>query len=363
MEVRDESYAEQMGACVNDSRFADVVFRFSDSVEAIHAHKVILAARSPVMQQALSINGDWYQQHEIRLDEGVEPAAFLHLLRYMYTSAASVPPEHLHSGLLLAHRFQVVGMVSAVEGHLGNSLAADNLLMNLEVAEICGLSRLRSRCAERLQQPGVLPRLLDGDALRRVALPGLRALLALEPLPVDEVQLFLAALRWAATQVGEDLGLAPQPVSREVAELVAPLMELIRFPTMSGKELRKVVKPYNVVDPARYVEALEFLADVDSDAEDLRDPRHTAPRFRPRHPAPASQHMTPRRRIERLAGEVSRLATGSPGAVPVSTDQTPPRGYRHLPSPATQGWPTHPTHSAASPPGDRSYASAYNPPR
>eukprot|EP00662_Eupelagonemidae_sp_cell21_P016375 gene16375-52184_t len=58
---------------VGDDRFHDVVFRFAEGTDAVYAHKIILAARSPVMQQARTRLG-WAGMEEVCLDEGVEPA-------------------------------------------------------------------------------------------------------------------------------------------------------------------------------------------------------------------------------------------------------------------------------------------------
>eukprot|EP01063_Lacrimia_lanifica_P018729 TRINITY_DN2563_c1_g2_i1.p1 TRINITY_DN2563_c1_g2~~TRINITY_DN2563_c1_g2_i1.p1 ORF type:complete len:403 (+),score=178.68 TRINITY_DN2563_c1_g2_i1:70-1278(+) len=323
----DDTFRGQMLACYNDDRFSDITFRFAQGGEVVFAHRVVLAARSPVMQQALSPNGEWANRPEVRLDESVDMHIFSTLLKYIYSSTAQVPYAQVHSVALLAHRFQVQGLVDCCEAYLGNNVIADNLLLNLEVAEVCNLERLKLRCTEKLQHGGLLSKMLEPESLRKVALPGLRALLSLEPLPIDEYSLFHAVLLWATSQIGEAMPPAPAPLSRGAAELCAPLMELIRFPTMNGKELRKMVKSYEVVPPARYIEALEHLADVDDDAAlDPASPQ--AIRFRHRQgaapnnirraaAAAAAADPTPHR-IAQPAFTTPHTASPPP--------ETPPRG-------------------------------------
>ena len=328
MTLSDDSIRKDLGSMLGED-FSDIMFRFSNGLEVVYSHKVILAGRSTVMKQYLSPGGEWNGQSEIRMDEGVDASVFIHLMKYLYSSTATVSYDNVHSLLLLSHRFQVHGLVEACEQYLCENIGSDAILVNLEVAEICNLHNLKSKCTEKLQQPTLLIRLLELDSLKKIALPGLRALLSLEPLPVDEYQLFVAVVQWATAQVGESMPSIPSAVSREAAELCAPLMELIRFPTMNGKELRKLVKPYNVVPPARYIEALEHLADCDS--QDLS--QNQDPRYRYRHPQ--GQHETPRRRIEQLTSEVSRLSSHAVAAAPIPpTASIPPPGSppRVLPS-------------------------------
>ena len=332
LDVTDDTFKGHLAAAYGDDRFSDFTFRFAAGAEVLYGHRFILAARSPVMKHALSPGGEWASAGEIRLDEGVDAPTFGLLLKYMYTSSISTSYKCVHSLLLLAHRFQVRGLVEACEHYLTTNVSTDNIMMNLEVAEICGLAALKTKCLDKLQQPGVVQRILTADSLRKVALPGLRALLSLEPLPVDEYDLFVAVIRWATAQVGEEMPTAPAPLSREATELCSPLMDLVRFPTMNGKELSKHVKAFNVVPPARYIEALEHLADVDEDFPDgAASPRLA--RFRCRNPT--SSHQTPRRRIATLTNEVTRLSGGTNAAsipppapvvqAPASPVATPPR--------------------------------------
>ena len=343
IDVSDGSFRAHMQTAFGEERFSDVTFKFSNGAEVLYAHRFILAARSPVMRHALLPGGEWEPQgdtREVRLDEGVDASTFTLLLKYMYTSGVSAAYRHVHSLMLLAHRFQVKGLVDSCEAYLVQNVNSDNIMMNLEVSEICGLAALRAKCLDKLQQGGLVQRLLDPDTLKKVALPGLRALLSLEPLPVEEYDLFSAVLRWSCSQVGEDFPDHPSPLSREAAELCTPLMELIRFPTMNGKELSRHVKAYNVVPPARYIEALEHLADVDTEAD---APSPSLPRFRSRHPGTA--HQTPRRKIATLSSEVARLSAGV-GVVP------PPASTPHQlqqPSAAAPAYAAAPVPPVASP--------------
>eukprot|EP01064_Diplonema_japonicum_P024928 TRINITY_DN3573_c1_g1_i1.p1 TRINITY_DN3573_c1_g1~~TRINITY_DN3573_c1_g1_i1.p1 ORF type:complete len:395 (+),score=72.10 TRINITY_DN3573_c1_g1_i1:555-1739(+) len=309
MSFSDETIKSDMLVLYGDDRFSDVTFKFSSGTDVVHASKLVLASRSQVFLHLLSSGGKWDGLKEIRLDDSVDPQTFGTLMKYLYSSTINVAYECVHSVLLLAHRYQIGQLVDACEGFLCANLSADGLLMNLEVAEICSLQHLKSKCTEKLQQPGLLPRILEADSLRKIALPGLKALLSLEPLPVEEYKLFTAVVKWATAQVGEEMPEIPGPVSREATELCAPLMELIRFPTMNGKELSKLVKPYNIVPPARYVEALEHLADVDSADEDYSSPSPRLARFRSRNPS--SLHQTPKRRIEKLTNDLSKYTCQS----------------------------------------------------
>merc|ERR1712217_571327 len=118
-----------------------------DTIESF-AHSIVLMQASPVLRAMLSSTMVEGTAKVIRVDSTSKEAVEL-LLRLLYTGTIreAPPPVSVLLGTLdLAHRWQVVEVVTATESHLVSRLAADNLVAVCEAAVLKNLTVLRRAC-------------------------------------------------------------------------------------------------------------------------------------------------------------------------------------------------------------------------
>ena len=90
----------------DDQDFADVTLACEDG-QKIEAHKVILAASSPVLQNLLNLNKHPHPLIYMRRMKSEDLSA---ILDFLYYGSANVYQENLESFLFIAEEFQLKGL-------------------------------------------------------------------------------------------------------------------------------------------------------------------------------------------------------------------------------------------------------------
>ena len=90
-----------------DRDFADVTLAFEDG-QQVEAHKVILAASSPLLKDLLKLNR---HPHPLIFMRGVKSEDLLAIVDFLYSGEANVNPENLDSFLTLAAELKVKGLL------------------------------------------------------------------------------------------------------------------------------------------------------------------------------------------------------------------------------------------------------------
>ncbi|KAM0822060.1 hypothetical protein ACQ4PT_071752 [Festuca glaucescens] len=128
---------------------------FSVGGETFAAHKIILAARSPVFEAELY--GEMKERNEqCIMVEDMQPAAFKALLHFIYTD--SFPgvddtgdddyTETIHHLLVAADRYAIDRLKLICQSILGKNLAMETLATTLALADQHNCDRLKDACIE-----------------------------------------------------------------------------------------------------------------------------------------------------------------------------------------------------------------------
>ncbi|XP_026176360.1 BTB/POZ domain-containing protein 1 isoform X3 [Mastacembelus armatus] len=146
------SLKERFAFLFNNELLSDVRFIVGKGRQAqrIPAHKFVLAAGSAVFD-AMFNGGMATTSAEIELPD-VEPAAFLALLRFLYSDEVHIGPETVMTTLYTAKKYAV----PALEGHcvefLTKHLRADNAFMLLTQARLFDEPQLASLCLDTIDK-------------------------------------------------------------------------------------------------------------------------------------------------------------------------------------------------------------------
>uniref|UniRef100_A0A3P9I9E7 BTB (POZ) domain containing 2b n=2 Tax=Oryzias latipes TaxID=8090 RepID=A0A3P9I9E7_ORYLA len=222
---------ERFAFLFNNEVLSDVHFLVGKGmgVQRIPAHRFVLAVGSAVFD-AMFNGGMATTSTEIELPD-VEPAAFLALLKFLYSDEVQIGPETVMTTLYTAKKYAVPALEAHCVEFLKKNLRADNAFMLLTQARLFDEPQLASLCLENIDKN-------TGDALAAegftdIDLDTLVAVLERDTLGVREVRLFGAAVRWAEAEAHRQ---QLQPTPENKRKVLGKALTLIRFPLMTIEE-------------------------------------------------------------------------------------------------------------------------------
>ncbi|XP_036441803.1 BTB/POZ domain-containing protein 2a isoform X2 [Colossoma macropomum] len=167
---------------------------------------------------------------EIELPD-VEPAAFLALLKFLYSDEVQIGPETVMTTLYTAKKYAVPALEAHCVEFLKKNLRADNAFMLLTQARLFDEPQLASLCLENIDKNTADA--LAAEGFTDIDLDTLMAVLERDTLGVREVRLFGAAVRWAEAETQRQ---QLQPTPENKRRVLGKALGLIRFPLMTIEE-------------------------------------------------------------------------------------------------------------------------------
>ncbi|XP_056112379.1 BTB/POZ domain-containing protein 2a isoform X2 [Rhinichthys klamathensis goyatoka] len=167
---------------------------------------------------------------EIELPD-VEPAAFLALLKFLYSDEVQIGPETVMTTLYTAKKYAVPALEAHCVEFLKKNLRADNAFMLLTQARLFDEPQLASLCLENIDKNTADA--LAAEGFTDIDLDTLMAVLERDTLGVREVRLFVAAVRWADAEAQRQ---QLQPTPENKRRVLGKSLSLIRFPLMTIEE-------------------------------------------------------------------------------------------------------------------------------
>nr|XP_060482969.1 BTB/POZ domain-containing protein 2-like [Panthera onca] len=167
---------------------------------------------------------------EIELPD-VEPAAFLALLKFLYSDEVQIGPETVMTTLYTAKKYAVPALEAHCVEFLKKNLRADNAFMLLTQARLFDEPQLASLCLENIDKNTADA--ITAEGFTDIDLDTLVAVLERDTLGIREVRLFNAVVRWAEAECQrQQLQVTPENKRKVLGKALA----LIRFPLMTIEE-------------------------------------------------------------------------------------------------------------------------------
>ncbi|XP_030639826.1 BTB/POZ domain-containing protein 2a [Chanos chanos] len=222
---------ERFAFLFNNEVLSDVHFLVGKGmgVQRIPAHRFALAVGSAVFD-AMFNGGMATTSTEIELPD-VEPAAFLALLKFLYSDEVQIGPETVMTTLYTAKKYAVPALETHCVEFLKKNLRADNAFMLLTQARLFDEPQLASLCLENIDKNTADA--LAAEGFTDIDLDTLVAVLERDTLGVREVRLFAAAVRWAEAESQRQ---QIQPTPENKRKVLGKALNLIRFPLMTIEE-------------------------------------------------------------------------------------------------------------------------------
>ncbi|XP_056336966.1 BTB/POZ domain-containing protein 6-B isoform X1 [Danio aesculapii] len=222
---------ERNALMFNNELMADVHFVVGPpgASQKVPAHKYVLAVGSSVF--GAMFYGDLAEgESEIHIPD-VEPAAFLILLKYMYSDEIELEADTVLATLYAAKKYIVPALAKACVTFLETSLEAKNACVLLSQSRLFEEPELTLRCWEVIDAQAELA--LHSEGFCEIDLQTLEIILKRETLNTREAVVFQAALDWAVAECKRQ-GLGP--TARNKRAVLGKALYLVRIPTMTLEE-------------------------------------------------------------------------------------------------------------------------------
>jgi len=222
---------DRLAYMFNSEVMADVHFVVGrgDNTQRIPAHKFVLSIGSAVFD-AMFNGGMAVTVGEVTLPD-VEPAAFLALLRFLYSDEVQIGPETVMTTLYTAKKYAVPALERSCVDFLKRNLSSDNAFMLLTQARLFDEPQLAALCLETIDKN--TNEALAGQGFTDIDLNTLCVVLERDTLGIRECKLFSAVSRWAEA---ESIRQERPPTSENKRAVLGRAMSLLRFPLMTVEE-------------------------------------------------------------------------------------------------------------------------------
>ncbi|XP_054159112.1 BTB/POZ domain-containing protein 2-like [Oppia nitens] len=222
---------ERMSSIFNREVLADVHFIVGKGQQQLRtpAHKFVLSIGSAVFD-AMFNGAMAAKTEEIDLPD-VEPAAFLALLRFLYTDEVQIGPETVMTTLYTAKKYAVPALEKECVDFLKSNLSSDNAFMLLTQARLFDETQLAAMCLETIDKHTV--EALAAEGFLDIDFDTLTTVLERDTLRIREVVLFNAVVRWAEQECHRQNS-ANNPDNQR--KTLSRALYLIRFPLMTVEE-------------------------------------------------------------------------------------------------------------------------------
>ncbi|XP_025133252.2 BTB/POZ domain-containing protein 6 [Bubalus kerabau] len=222
---------ERNALMFNNELMADVHFVVGPpgAARRVPAHKYVLAVGSSVFYAMFY--GDLAEvKSEIHIPD-VEPAAFLILLKYMYSDEIDLEADTVLATLYAAKKYIVPALAKACVNFLETSLEAKNACVLLSQSRLFEEPELTQRCWEVIDAQAEMA--LRSEGFCEIDWQTLEIIVTREALNAKEAVVFEAVLSWAEAECKRQ-GLPATP--RNKRHVLGPALYLVRIPTMTLEE-------------------------------------------------------------------------------------------------------------------------------
>lgn len=222
---------ERNAMMYNNEQMADVHFIVGSpgSTQRLPAHKYILAVGSSVFY-AMFYGELAENKSDIHIPD-VEPAAFLILLKYLYSDEIDLEADTVLATLYAAKKYIVPHLAKACVTFLETSLEAKNACILLSQSRLFEEPELTQRCWEVIDTQAELA--LRSEGFCEIDLQTLEIILSRETLNTKEVVVFEAVVSWAEAECKRQ-GLPPS--ARNKRSVLGKALYIVRVPAMTLEE-------------------------------------------------------------------------------------------------------------------------------
>ncbi|XP_053391415.1 uncharacterized protein LOC128554193 [Mercenaria mercenaria] len=257
----DWQHNKDLGDCMieiyNKGLWTDVTFRCKDhdENEGIHAHKIVLAARSPVFQ-AMFFGPCANGKDEVQLDNAEAKVLDL-FLRYIYSDTVTLAEENASSVLEMAHYYQVSNLVQFCADYLTSITTAENACEILNLALRYEVTTLRDACCTFTDENA--EEILSSKEFLELSEDCLTYILKGDTFYADENGIFIKAEEWSKRKLEER---NIEKTGPNVRKTLGGSFYYIRLPTLTYKTLMECTRKKCYFSLQEFEDIVDFINEI-----------------------------------------------------------------------------------------------------
>ncbi|XP_053401193.1 uncharacterized protein LOC128557616 [Mercenaria mercenaria] len=239
------------------SLWTDVKFHCKDHEEdeTIQAHKIVLAARSPVFQAMFyGPCADGKDEFELK---DTEKDIFLLLLRYIYSDTVTLREENAFALLEMAHFYQVSSLVNFCADYLATVITPHNVCETLTFAMFYKLTSLKDACCSIIDNHA--DQVLQSEGFMNLSDACLLYILKGDTLYAKEEDILETTEKWSKNKAK---GNGMEENGTNIRKLLGDSFYYLRLPTMTSKALLEYTSRKGYFSIEEYADILAFANKV-----------------------------------------------------------------------------------------------------
>lgn len=273
-------FTAQFEALINNPLLSDITFVVGDEKQPIHAHKLVLAARSAVFRGMFDTPMKESKQKEFFIDATYE--AFFSVIQYIYSGKILVNAEQLPEVLNLANYYDLSVLKSSCSSRLEKGLNESNVCSALSIAALYKESALKKQALQYIACH--TEEVLSSENFYTLPEPVLvKMLKKSDVLIAPEEKIFEAVVAWGKAQLSIETSEnedeennkefsdneSDDEYQDKLKEAIQHVVEHIRFPLMTP-EFLDTIESMKLVDNKFLEQAREFHSKKTSSLVDWR---------------------------------------------------------------------------------------------
>ncbi|KAG0259769.1 hypothetical protein BG011_002380 [Mortierella polycephala] len=186
---------------VNSPIGSDVQLIIGQEQVVMHAHSLILQARSTYFSRALG--SDWKESNQkVFQKPNISPVVFERILHYIYGGRLVLKDEMIIDLIKAADELCLEDLLNGCERHALSTLCRNNVLELVQLSSQHNLFQLKNECLDFIAAN--IDHLKRGKAILKLEADIIKDILSMDQLDLDELEIWKIAVRWTYYQQGLD---------------------------------------------------------------------------------------------------------------------------------------------------------------
>ena len=251
---------ERIGHLLQNDFMSDFTFISNDVKFPVH--KLILASTSPIFH-SMFCGPMAVREQELDLSHYGNADCISEFLRFIYTDEILLKWENVFQILNLAKCYLIPCLQAKCTKFIEESVTEENALVALQQSLAFDENAATKKSLEIIADKA--SEIVEEDSFLSLNLASLKAILMLEALNIEEIDLFLVVDKWCENQLTKE---GSEICAASKRKVLGNAVYLIRFPTMTLKDVAKDCSKSGILTLEQVVDVMHYIS---LESKDLQD--------------------------------------------------------------------------------------------
>ncbi|KAK3106118.1 hypothetical protein FSP39_013095 [Pinctada imbricata] len=229
----------------------DVTFLLGEERQEVHAHKYMLASRSPVFHAMLE--GPMAERGKIEIPD-IEKDIFHVFLRYVYTDNVSVTVDNVLKVMYASKKYCVDLLTKQCNNFVKRNITNESACVFMDSALMLQEEDIYKSCLEKVKRN--TESCVKSSGFTAISKETLKSITALDDIAIKEEVLFEQVMKWCDAECGRQQLTETWENRRK---LLGKVIFNIRFPLMDSKYFAKEISDFGLLTDKEKVVIMNYF--------------------------------------------------------------------------------------------------------